>query len=264
MFEKIKEKYKNSEYKMLIARVIDKYNYCLTKNKITYTDFLNLTEKTIIENILNTEKVKNKVFFGGNEENDRNVLFFYPDKIDENMLKKNYEKILSVIRIKLPDNVVYEHREYLSGIMKLGIRREKFGDIIITDFGADIIVLDEICDTLINDLKSLTRFKKSEIKRCSINEVSQKIQEFQEIYITVSSLRLDGFVSEIVKTSRSKAIEIINGGRVYLNYINEYKTDKKINENDIINIRGNGKYVFDSIERITKNNKLYIKLKKYI
>ena len=39
MFEKAKEKYKNTEYKMLIAKVIDKYNFCKDKNKIMYTDF---------------------------------------------------------------------------------------------------------------------------------------------------------------------------------------------------------------------------------
>ena len=33
MFEKAKEKYKNTEYKMLIAKVIDKYNFCKDKKK---------------------------------------------------------------------------------------------------------------------------------------------------------------------------------------------------------------------------------------
>ena len=47
------------------------------------------------------------------------------------MIEKNYGKILEVIRIKLPNNIKYEHREFLSGIMKLGIKREKIGDIII-------------------------------------------------------------------------------------------------------------------------------------
>lgn len=264
MFEKIKDKYKNTEYKMLIAKIIDKYNICVTKNKITYTDFLNSTERTIVESIFNEEKIYNYIFFGGNEENDRTILIFYPYKMDLTMVKKNYDKILSVIRINLPKSIIYEHRDFLSGIMKLGIRREKFGDIIITDFGADIIVLNEICDTLINDLKLLTRFKKSGITKCSINNVSNKIQEFQNTSIIVSSLRLDNFVAELTNVSRSKAIEIINDGRVYLNYVIEYKSDKKLNEKDIINIRGKGKFVFDSIKRETKNNKLNILIKKYI
>ena len=178
MFERIKESYKNSEYRILIAKIIDKYNYCITKNKITYSDFLNNTERTIIEKILKSEKIQNKIFFGGNIDNDRSVLIFYPDKLDENMIQKNIEKILSVIRIKLPDNLKYEHKDYLSGIMKLGIKREKFGDIIITESGADIVVFDEICEALINDLKALTRFKKSDITRVSIKEIAIRISRY--------------------------------------------------------------------------------------
>ena len=77
------------------------------------------------------------------------------------MVEKNFEKIFNVIRIRLPNNISYEHKDFLSGIMKLGIKREKFGDIIVTDFGADIITLSEISNILSEDLKTLTRFIKA-------------------------------------------------------------------------------------------------------
>ena len=101
--------------------------------------------------------------FGGKEETDRSLLIFYPEKFSEEMVIKNYEKIFKVIRIELPNNIKYEHREFLSGLMKLGIKREKIGDIIVTDYGADIIALNEISEILVNDLKLLTRFRKSNI-----------------------------------------------------------------------------------------------------
>ena len=34
MFELSREKYKNSQYKLLVAKIIDKYEFCKTKNKI--------------------------------------------------------------------------------------------------------------------------------------------------------------------------------------------------------------------------------------
>ena len=55
--------------------------------------------------------------------------------------------------------------------MKLGIKREKFGDIIVTDFGADIILFSDISKILVEDLKQLTRFRKSEITIESINDI---------------------------------------------------------------------------------------------
>lgn len=263
MFELSREKYKNSEYKLLIAKIIDKYEFSKSKNKITYTDFLNISEISVAKSVLKEEKNQNYIIYGGKEETDRSLLIFYPEKFSKEMVEKNYEKIFEVIRIKLPNNIKYEHREFLSGIMKLGIKREKFGDIVVTDFGADIIVLSEISEILSNDLKTLTRFRKSEITIQSINELSIIETEFETLNIIVSSIRLDNFVAELAKCSRNNSEEIINEGRVFVNSINEFKASKKININDIITIRGKGKFIFDGIEKETKSGRYLLNMRKY-
>ena len=94
MFESAREKYKNSEHKLLIAKVIDKYEFSKTKNKITYTDFLNISEISIVKKILKEENVSNFVIFGGKEEADRNVIIFYPEKFSEEMVEKTMKKYL--------------------------------------------------------------------------------------------------------------------------------------------------------------------------
>lgn len=263
MFEKTREKYKNDENKLLIAKVIDKYEFAKTRNKITYTDFLNISEISVIKKILKEENVPNYIFYGVKAEPDRSILIFYPEKFSIDMIEKNYEKILEIIRIRLPSNISYEHREFLSGIMKLGIKREKFGDIIVTDFGADVIVLSEISNILLNDLKQLTRFKKSEISIENIKNLSYCEVEFENLNIIVSSIRLDNFVAELAKCSRGNAETIIKEGKVFINSINEFKDSKKINIGDIITIRGKGKFIFDSIEKETKSGRLLINIKKY-
>lgn len=263
MFERAREKYKNSEYKLLVAKVIDKYEFSKNKNKITYTDFLNISEVSVVKKILKEENVLNFVIFGGKENADRNIIIFYPEKFSKEMVEKNYEKIFEVIRIKLPNNIKYEHREFLSGIMKLGIKREKFGDILITKFGADIIALSEISEVLANDLKNLTRFKKSEISVENIKDLTYVETEFENVNIIVSSIRLDNFVSELSKCSRGNASDIIKEGRVFINSINEIKDSKKINEGDLITIRGKGKFIFDGIEKETKSGRYLVNMRKY-
>ncbi len=263
MFEEAKRKYKDGEYKILVAKVIDKYEFCKTKNKITYTNFLNISEISIITKILKQEKIQNFLFWGGKKETDRSILIFYPEKFSKEIIEKNYENIFEVIRIKLSSNIKYEHREFLSGIMKLGIKREKFGDIIVTNFGADIIVFKEISKILLDGLKSLTRFKKSEINIISIKELTDIVSEFEKLNIIVSSIRLDNFVSELSKYSRIQAQEIIKDGKVYINSINELKASKKININDIITIRGKGKFIFDQIEKETRSGRILLNIRKY-
>lgn len=141
MFEKSREKYKDNENKLLVAKVIDKYEFCVSKNKITYTDFLDFSSLAIVNKMLNEEKVNNYIIYGGRNHADRNIVIFYPEKLSKEMVEKNYSKILEVIRIKLPNNISYEHREFLSGIMKLGIKREKFGDILVTRKAEQILYL---------------------------------------------------------------------------------------------------------------------------
>ena len=266
MFGREREKFKSDENKLLIAKVIDKYKFSKTKNKITYTDFLTISEISIIKKFLKQENIKNYIFFGGRKDADRNVLIFYPEKIIDNttdIIQKNYKNIFQVIRIKLPNNIKYEHREFLSGIMKIGIKREKFGDIIVTEYGADIIVLTEISKILMDNLKNLTRFKKAEITLENIENLTIVENQFEELNIIVNSIRLDAFVSGLARCSRSGAEELIKQGKVLLNSINEFKSSKKININDIITIRGKGKFIFEEIEKQTKSGKFLLKIKKY-
>ena len=263
MFEKAKERYKEGEFKLLVAKVIDKYLACQKTNKIVYTDFLNLSERAIVEKILKEEFIKNYCFYGVNEQPDRSILIFYPEKFTIEMVEKNYSKIFDIIRIELPNEVSYEHREFLSGIMKLGVRREKFGDIIVTDTGADIICLKEITNYLVNGLKDLTRFKKSKICVEDIQNIHKKEKTFIQLSIIVSSIRLDNFVSELAKCSRTKAKELIEQGSVLVNYIIEEKDSKKLNLKDVITIRGKGKFMFEAINGETKSGRILVQIKKY-
>jgi len=267
MFKNIREndQEKANARKLLEAKMQDKQKFAISKNKITNTDFLNMAEKVIAEKFLKENHITNYVFFGGNgEESDRNILLFYPNKFTVQMLEKNYNKIVSAIRITLPRELEYEHRIYLSGIMKLGIKREKVGDILVRENGADIIVLNEIVDFLKENLSELTRFKSAKIDVIDISNVQKKEKEFENLSVIVTSMRLDNFVSEFARCSRSKALEIINQQKVFVNYSIENKFSKKINVGDIINIRGKGKFLVDEIDRKTRSDKLVVNIKKYV
>ena len=266
MFKNFREEQTRAdERELLIAKINDKYKFSISKNKITNTDFLNMSEKAVAEKFLKDNSIKNYIFFGGNGENsDRNILIFFPEKLDIEMVQKNFEKIVCGIRIKLPKDEAYEHRIYLSGIMKLGIKREKIGDILVRENGADIIALNEVSQFLLNSLTDLTRFKKAKIYMVNINDVEPQDKEFKEFNVIVSSMRLDCFVSELAKTSRVKSLEIIESQKVFVNYNLEIKFSKKINIGDIITIRGKGKFIVQEKVSKTKSDKYNVNIKKYV
>lgn len=228
------------EDKLLISKILDKFQYAVTKNKIVATSFLNPTEKHLSQKVLNQLKITNYLFYGAYENCERCIIVFYPEKFDFNIVETNYDNIISIVRISLPKELhdKYNHRDYLGGIMKLGVSREKVGDILVSNDGADIIISKDIQEYLINSLPTLTRFKKSQIELIKLENLRIPKLEFEEIQIIVSSLRLDLIVSELIHSSRSNANEYISSERVFVNFELETKLDKRLKEKDTITIRG--------------------------
>jgi len=264
--QEILKNYKKEEDRLLVAKVLDKQQFAENKNKITNTDFLDMYQKNVVEKLLKNIKCDNYIFFGGNDETERTVCIFYPEKFNKNIVEKNYNNIFSIIEIILPNELQgkYIHRDYLGGIMKLGIRREKIGDIVVFEEGAHIIVLNEIVDFLTNNISSLTRFSKSNITIKPIEELHQIEIKKETIKIIVSSLRLDNIVSELARTSRTKSEEIINSGRVFVNFENITKGSKIIKKQDIITIRGKGRFKILEVEGNTKKGRQVVLIEKYI
>ena len=183
-----------------------------------------------------------------------------------NMVEKNYSKIIKVIRILLPKENVgnYSHRNYLGGIVKLGMEREKVGDIFVFEDGADILILDEISKFLLNNISSLTRFSKSDIEIVNIDDIREKKIEKEELKIIVPSMRLDAIVSELLRTSRGKAEEIINEQRVFVNFENVDKLTRQIKEKDLITVRGKGRFEIVAVEGTTRNGRIKLIVNKFV
>lgn len=263
MFEKNGRKFEKEENKLLVAKAIDKYKQAIRSNKITYTEFLTGNEIKIIEKAFIEERINDYIIYGAHEDADRNIIVFYPEKFTEEIIFSNFKNILKLIRISFPKEITFEHREILSGIMKLGIKRERFGDIIVYDTGCDIVCFDDMAKILESNLKELTRFRKSKIEIKDISEIVIKENEFEDVKIIISSNRLDNFVSELARCSRTKANEIIEEGRVFINNVNEFKYSKKLQIGDKITIRGKGKFIYENDESKTRSDRIVVLLKKY-
>lgn len=260
------EEYNNQEQRLLTAKILDKLEFTKTKNKIQYSDFLNLNEQELAMKLLKKVDRENYYFFGGKDNTERKILIIYPEKLTEEMSRKNDDKIISIIRIKLPTELEgqYDHRTYLGSCIKIGIEREKIGDILVEKTGADIIAKTEVIDFLYQNLSSLTRFKSSEISIENISEIKDVEVAKVEISAIVASIRLDNIVSTLAKTSRSKAQEILKQERVFLNHQVETKSSKEVKVGDIITIRGKGRFEFKEIAGNTRKGRYVIKIDKYV
>ena len=258
--------YQNQEDRLLLAKVLDKLEFSKSRNKIENTDFLNLYEQDLVNNFLKKIKFTNYYFFGGAGEAERKILIIYPEKINEEMTRKNHSKMISVIKIKLPIDLddEYDHSCYLGAIMKLGIEREKVGDISVKNRISEIVVKNEVKEFLLQNLGSLTRFASAQIESEDIENLKKIETQKIEINEIVASLRLDNIVASLARTSRNKAVEILEQERVFLNFKNETKSSKQVKIGDIITIRGKGRFEFKEISENTRKGRYVIKIDKYI
>lgn len=294
--QELLKQFAKPEDKLLVSKIYDKIKFTHNRNQIQTTSFLDGYEQTVVEKFLKLCQEKNFLLEGGFPEAERKMLFLFPDKL-ENLLSKNatlqeaqkievelkieevpeiektqnkalaiVKKFIKVISIILPKELqgTYHHREYLGGLMKLGIEREKIGDIIVNEQGADILVQSEITSFFLSHLPDLTRFQKAQISQKEITELKIEQIKKESMVILVPQLRLDVVLSEILHLSRSKASDFIEQERVFVNYELKTKNATTLKQGDILTVRGKGKYEIGEILSQTAKGKLRLEVKKYV
>ena len=135
--QEILNKYDNEEDKLLVSRVLDKLEFVQKKNSIETTDFLDMHQKTVAEKVLKSQKITNYICYGGYSNAERVMIILYPEKLEDvfNNNQYDFNNIVKVIRVILPNEMKgkYSHRDYLGAVIKVGLKREKVGDIIVED-----------------------------------------------------------------------------------------------------------------------------------
>lgn len=191
---------------------------------------------------------------GAFEECDRRILSFnniydipYPYRILKITNKSKFNKL--------------SHKDYLGALMALGLEREKLGDLRVIDDFAIVPIYDEVVDYILTSLNSVG---KAPVSIEEIFEDNLPKSNFEEEIIIVPSLRLDNIVSKLSKVSRGKAIEVIDSGRVLIDYSKSIEKSKEIKEGQRITIPGVGKFIIGEIVGNTKSGRYKVKINKFI
>ena len=112
--------------------------------------------------------------------------------------------------------VTLQHQHILGTIMSLGIEREQLGDIVID--GAIQFTLTKQLESYM--LLELNRIKGATVKLNSIplSDMIQSKEEWKSFNTTVSALRLDVVLKEMIRKSRTIAKQLIDKKRVKVNH----------------------------------------------
>ncbi len=255
-----------TEDNFLLSFAHDRMAKCINDYVITSTSFLDVRQQSLVLSEFSRIQDAKIILYGGFDTAERLVAVFVPYYFDEDLneyfLRNPDDNPLTVIRLVKDSFSRAGHRDYLGALMGLGIKRETIGDIIVTETGADIILLKSMASFVISELKSAGRatLRASEI---SFNEIESSVSSAKEITINVSSMRLDNVISACYKLSRSDSADAILSGVVFVNSLQISKCDKKVNAGDKIVFRTKGKAVIKEIAGTSKKGRLFLKIDMY-
>ena len=215
--------------------------------------FLNPFEISVLNDIAKINNIE-IVFLSCNKSSERQI--FVANTYSNEINTIDY---ISVLKFK-KNNI--KHPDVLGALLNLGLERNDIGDIYVGD---------EICEfVVLNKDKDFVKFNLSKIKneRVNIDLKKDNILNLPKIdYIEnrgfVSSLRLDNIVSEFINLSRSKAKILIQRRLVKVNYQIIDNPSKIIDENSLISIRKEGRFIFDKVIGKSKKDNYHIEYRKY-
>lgn len=215
------------------------------------TDFLDPRELEIIKQIIGHDEEIKVEFFGGMEPVERKRALIYPKFFQMN--RDDFQVCL--YEIQYPSKfITIQHPQVLGALMSLGLKRGKFGDILIHDHSIQIILAKEISNFVKMNLQSIHKTTVI-LKELSLEKMITQTEIWDEQSITVSSLRLDAILSQMYRISRQKMQQHIQNQLVKVNWKVVDDPSFLCQEGDKVSTRGYGRCKIISIDGMTKKEK---------
>ncbi|WP_024834721.1 RNA-binding protein [Ruminiclostridium josui] len=246
------------EDRVLVSRLLDKVEQC-HYSSFAYTDFLSPYEASVAKKVL--DRVKD-VFYklaGGYEGAERTIVVISSDFIEEDI---PYNTPISLLRITPVIENKLSHRDYLGSLLGLGIKREKIGDILVSEKFADVFVVDKIAEYILYNLDKIGNVK-VQCQECDIYQFTPPHKKERSISTTVASLRVDSVASSGFGLSRTKIMDYFKAQRVNVNWELVQSPSKMLAEGDVISIRGMGRIVLEKVLGNTRKDRISIVIKRF-
>ncbi|MDQ0253801.1 RNA-binding protein YlmH [Evansella vedderi] len=245
------EHYRKEEHSF-VDQVMEWKGIVIEEYRWKLTDFLDPRQQEIVRSIIGQNEDVKYAFWGGHEHAERQRCLLYPPYLDPS--EDDFE--VTVFDLEYPSKFVQiEHRQILGALMNVGLKREKFGDILTDGERFQVVLSSEVSDFITWNLTSVGKAKVS-LKGIPTSDVISVEQDYSYLGVTVSSLRLDTVISEVYKLSRSKAKPLIEGGYVKVNWKVVDDPSFSLEVKDVISVRGKGRSVLMANDGQTKKGKI--------
>ena len=251
---------KGIENRETITRIIDLAEQAIKTWEITQSDFLSPPEIFESETIFQKLTEVDIVSWGGYPQAERKRL-----AIARSDLPIDTSSV-ELKAINIEGNFLFDtatHRDFLGSMLGTGIEREKTGDIIVLgERGAQAIVVPKLVEYLEMNFQQV-RSVPVKIKPIEFSELKIRQPKKKELTTVEASMRLDAVASAGFGMSRSKMVDLIDGGDVRVNWKEISQASYTVKTGDLIAIRGKGRLEVGDIA-ITKKERYRVHLTRYV
>lgn len=235
-----------------VERALEMLSQVERKQTMRLTDFLDPRQLSIFQSLSSQVTEVFVKAAGGYEQAERKRALLYPAYfVPEN---EDFQLVLAEIQgdrrfVKL------EHRDILGAILSIGLKREKFGDILLDDQGCQVIMAREIFDFARLQITQIHRIPVV-LEEVSWEKIRTPEQKLTEKRITVPSGRLDAVIGEVYHLSRAKALVPIRAGKCKVNWKVTEDPARQLQAGDVVSVGGFGRCKVLEISGPTRSGRL--------
>ena len=225
-----------------------------------FTDFLGLAEQALFAEIKKSISHVPYTAFGGCAGCERIMIRFGEEE------SFGYTEDFPICCIKaepvsqkFADKLT--HRDFLGALLNLGIERSTLGDIPIADNVGYIFAKEDIAPFIVSELK---RVKHTDIKLQITDDIpTGKLFHTERRKVQAVGERIDAVVAKVFSISRSDCSALFSKRLVYMDGRLCENTSYIPKRNEIISVRGYGRFIYLGYETTSKKGKLNIEVELY-
>lgn len=154
------------------------------------------------------------------------------------------------------------HRQIMGTLInQLGVKRSIFGDILLAEGKAQILVESSMASYFVQNITKIGKVTVA-LKEVELNHLLPLLVHRQSQEILVASWRADAIVSETLSLSRSNVTKLFDKEWVKLNYASLGKSSQELEVGDLLSIRGYGRYQIAQQKGYSKSGKIKLTIEK--
>ncbi|MCC5893066.1 YlmH/Sll1252 family protein [Exiguobacterium sp.] len=244
--------YRPSE-RAFIEQVLDWVQQVEDNYLFKLTDFLDPREQQIVKQIVGNRLTIHED--GGFEGAERKRLILAPDYYE--LDSDDFE--IAIRQIDYPTKFVdLTHRQVTGTLLNAGLKRQKFGDVVLHDGVAQFATTRDAAGFI---EMNVDRVGKARIRVSDVAPEAKLVvpeTKWSDEFGIVSSLRFDTVVSEVLGLSRQKAQALVKQGECKVNHKPIDDASFILEPDDLVSIRGYGRVKLMAVLGSTKREKIKI------